>query len=86
LIVEPPRPSDLAPLIVAAYGLTEREQTVTALVLRGRSTHQIARALAISPYTVQEHLKSVFEKVGVHSRGELAGQIFFRHCLPAIEG
>ena len=70
--------------LVAAYGLSGREQAVTALVLQGRSTRQIARALSISPYTVQEHLTAVFDKVGVRSRGELVGQVFFRHCLPAI--
>jgi DNA-binding CsgD family transcriptional regulator len=37
---------------------------VTALVFQGRSTRQIARALSISPYTVQEHLTSIFDKVG----------------------
>jgi DNA-binding CsgD family transcriptional regulator len=84
VIIEPPRPADLAPLLVAAYGLSDREQAVTALVFQGRSTRQIARALQISPYTVQEHLTAIFDKVGVRSRGELVGQVFFRHCLPAI--
>jgi DNA-binding CsgD family transcriptional regulator len=84
VIIEPPRPDELAPLLVAAYGLSDREQAVAALVLQGRSTRQIARALQISPYTVQEHLTAVFDKVGVRSRGELVGQVFFRHCLPAI--
>jgi DNA-binding CsgD family transcriptional regulator len=84
VIIEPPRPADLAPLLVAAYGLSDREQTVTALVFQGRSTRQIARALSISPYTVQEHLTAIFDKVGVRSRGELVGQVFFRHCLPEI--
>ena len=84
VIIEPPRPADLAPLLVTAYGLSDREQAVTALVLQGRSTRQIARALSISPYTVQEYLTAIFDKVGVRSRGELVGQIFFRHCLPAI--
>jgi DNA-binding CsgD family transcriptional regulator len=84
VIIEPPRPDELAPLLVAAYGLSEREQAVAALVFQGRSTRQIARALSISPYTVQEHLTAVFDKVGVRSRGELVGQVFFRHCLPAI--
>ena len=29
-------------------------------------------------------LTAIFDKVGVRSRGELVGQVFFRHCLPAI--
>jgi DNA-binding CsgD family transcriptional regulator len=49
VIIEPPRPADLAPLLVAAYGLSDREQTVTSLVLQGRSTRQIARALRSRP-------------------------------------
>lgn len=84
VIIEPARPADLIPLVAAAYDLSPREQDVTALVLRGSSTRQIARALGISPYTVQEHLTAVFDKTAVRSRGELIGQIFFRHCLPDI--
>jgi DNA-binding CsgD family transcriptional regulator len=84
VIIEPPHPDELAPLLVAAYGLSDREQAVAALVFQGRSTRQVARALQISPYTVQEHLTAIFDKVGVRSRGELVGQVFFRHCLPAI--
>jgi DNA-binding CsgD family transcriptional regulator len=37
---------------------------VTALVLQGRSTRQIARVPSISPYTVWEHLTAVFDKIG----------------------
>ena len=84
VIIEPPRPDELAPLLVAAYGLSDREQAVAALVFRGRSTRQVARALQISPSTVQEHLTAVFDKVGVRSCGALVGQVFFRHCLPQI--
>ena len=59
------------PLTAAIYGLTPREQQVAELILRGHATHRIARRLNISPYTAQEHLRHIFAKVGVASRGEL---------------
>ena len=41
-IIEPAHPARIAPLLMAAYGLTEREQDVTRLVLQGDSTAEIA--------------------------------------------
>jgi DNA-binding CsgD family transcriptional regulator len=75
VIVEPARPADVVPLVIRAYGLSEREQEVTHLVLRGLSTKEVARRLDLSPLTVQHYLKVVFERIGVRSRGELAAQV-----------
>jgi DNA-binding CsgD family transcriptional regulator len=82
VIVEPAHPARIYPLLMAAYQLTEREREVTQLVLQGASTSQIADQLVVSPHTVQEHLKHVFEKTGVRTRRDLVGTIFFAHYEP----
>lgn len=84
IVVEPAPAAELAPLIVSAYGLTEREQAVASLALQGLATKAIATALQVSPYTVSDHLQRVFEKVGVHGRTELASKIFFDQYWPRL--
>jgi DNA-binding NarL/FixJ family response regulator len=81
---EPIRPHELAPLIADAYELTDRERAVTGLVACGLPTDAIARRLYLSPWTVQDHLKSIFEKVGVSTRGELVARLFFEHYAPRL--
>lgn len=54
-----------------ALPLTGREREILDELLRGYRVPAIARRLSISPYTVRNHLKSVFKKVGVQSQGEL---------------
>jgi DNA-binding CsgD family transcriptional regulator len=84
VIIEPAHPARISPLLMSAYGLTEREQEVTRLVLRGDSTVQIADELFVSAHTVQQHLKRVFEKTGVRSRRDLVGKVFFAHYEPRL--
>ena len=84
VIVEPAHPARITPLLMAAYGLTEREQEVTRLVLQGESTAQISELLTLSPHTMQQHLKRIFDKTQVRSRRELVGKVFFAHYEPRL--
>ena len=55
-----------------AFGLTTRELDVVEKVVSGATNKQIAKALRMSEETVKHHLTSVFAKVGVSTRLELA--------------
>lgn len=63
-------------LVARAHGLSARERELVALVLEGLSTRELAERMFISRHTVQDHLKSVFDKLGVRSRRELVIGMF----------
>lgn len=79
IVIEPAKASEVAPIIVEAYDLGPREQQITQLIARGFSTAEIAQRLCLSQHTVRDYVKSVFEKVGVSSRGELVARLFAEH-------
>ena len=63
-------------LNAASYRLTARERAVVDLVMRGFTTAQISATLCIPKYTIQEHLCSAFDKVGVRDRQALVKRLF----------
>ena len=79
VIIQPVAHARISSVLMAAYGLTRREREITRLVLMGRSTAMIADELVIAPVTVQQHLKSIFAKTGVHSRRDLVCAVFVDH-------
>jgi DNA-binding CsgD family transcriptional regulator len=58
-------------LFARAHALSNRERDIVRELSTGAATAEIAERLFLSPYTVQDHLKAVFEKTAVHSRKAL---------------
>ncbi|MFJ6570680.1 LuxR C-terminal-related transcriptional regulator [Streptomyces sp. NPDC091292] len=85
VVIEPAKTSEIVPLVVDAYELTDRETEVTQYLARGLATGEIAARLHLSPHTVRDHIKATFEKVGVSTRGELVGKLFTEYYAPHAE-
>jgi DNA-binding CsgD family transcriptional regulator len=71
-------------LRLEAHGVTAREREVATLLAQGLSNTEIATKLVLSPFTVQDHIKSLYEKTGVTSRQELVARIFLDDYVPHL--
>jgi DNA-binding CsgD family transcriptional regulator len=58
-----------------ADGLTQREREVALLVAEGLRSREVAERLGIASQTVKSHLKTIFDKLGVRNRVELARRL-----------
>lgn len=79
VVIEPAKSSEIAPIIIEAYSLTPREREVVGALASGDTTSEIAARLFMSQHTVRDHIKAVFDKVGVSSRAELVAKLFAEH-------
>ncbi len=82
VVIAPSGPKEVLRLRAIGYGLSPREQEVAGLAVRGASTKQISQALYISEYTVKDHLKNIFGKVGVRDRRALVKQLYLDTIFP----
>jgi DNA-binding CsgD family transcriptional regulator len=73
-----------ATLRLEVNGVSAREREVATLLARGLSNPEIAETLVLSPHTVQDHVKSLYEKLGVGSRQELVARVFLEEYLPEV--
>jgi DNA-binding CsgD family transcriptional regulator len=76
----PRRSSDAARPVAlrsATARLTENEQTIAQLVVRGLTNRQIARRVNLSPHTVNYHLRVIFRKLNIGSRVEIARHVAY---------
>jgi DNA-binding CsgD family transcriptional regulator len=83
VVIGPAAVAELSPLVLELHELTEREREITQLLLRGLPTADIAKRLFISPYTLGDHVKSIFAKLGVSSRPELTALLLDNSTPPA---
>jgi DNA-binding CsgD family transcriptional regulator len=74
-ISEPSSPGGDAPAPPSADGLTQREREVALLVADGLRSREVAERLGIASQTVKSHLKTIFDKLGVRNRVELARRL-----------
>jgi DNA-binding NarL/FixJ family response regulator len=62
--------------------LTPREGEVLALIAKGLSYQRIAKSLGMSPHTVTSHIKQIYRKLAVNSRGEAVFEALQLGLLP----
>jgi DNA-binding NarL/FixJ family response regulator len=85
ITLEPARRPELAEYVAEAYSLTARERRVSELVALGLPNAAIADRLYLSTYTVQDHLKAIFEKLDVSNRGQLVARLFLDSQLGSAD-
>jgi DNA-binding CsgD family transcriptional regulator len=62
-------------ILLKDYGLSEREEKIAQYTGLGLTNKEIGEKLGISQFTVQSHLRNIFEKTGIKRRSQLANLV-----------
>ncbi len=71
ITIEETSPLDRVALFAGAFGLSPRESELLMELATGIDTRELARRMFLSQHTVQDHLKSIFDKTAARNRGTL---------------
>ena len=74
LTAAPPSKSEIEEIcaeVAAELSLSAREGEILLLIARGHTTNSMAEKLVISPYTVNTHIRHIYDKMQIHKRSEL---------------
>lgn len=74
LTAAPPTRNEIEEICTEAateFGLSAREAEILLLIARGHTTNSMADKLVISPYTVNTHIRHIYDKMQIHKRSEL---------------
>jgi DNA-binding NarL/FixJ family response regulator len=66
------------------YGLTPREKEILLTLVQGKTIKEAAAALEISYYTADEHIRGVYEKLQVRSRGSAVAKAVQEGLVPPL--
>jgi DNA-binding CsgD family transcriptional regulator len=63
-------------------GVTDREKQILSWVREGKSNHQIAEVLSISPLTVKNHIQKILKKMGCSNRAQAVAEAIALGLVP----
>lgn len=76
VIIEPAPRDEIVDFMLTSCRISSRERQIALLLAQGYDPGEISKLARLSPFTVRDHLKNVFEKCDVHSRVELISKLF----------
>jgi DNA-binding CsgD family transcriptional regulator len=84
LCIEPVEQVNVLSKRLRNCGLSQRELEVVFLLSQGLKNHEIGTKLFISAHTVDNHLKSIYRKMGVNNRTAAASRLHKWGCVPGV--